>query len=57
MQDKSAAGGGFTLRVAASFNISVNADLRGYAARPVTASVRPHGFLRPHAFGGWLSDG
>lgn len=26
MQDKSAAGGGFTLRVAASFNPSFNAD-------------------------------
>ena len=29
MQDKSAAGSGFTLRVAASFNPAVNATVRG----------------------------
>ena len=33
MQDKSAAGGGFTLRVAASFNLAVNRTLRDEAAQ------------------------
>ena len=33
MQDKSAAGSGFTLRVAASFNPAVNATVRGNSRR------------------------